>query len=99
MISEDIDKKILSLYGLGLSYSDIQGHLKEMYDFEISDGTITAITDRIIPAIKEWQNRPLESVYPVMWLDAIHFKVRQEGIVKSKAIYSILAVTEKDRKK
>jgi putative transposase len=93
VISEDIDKKILNLYGLGLSYSDIQGHLKEMYDFEISDGTITAITDRIIPAIKEWQNRPLESVYPVMWLDAIHFKVRHEGIVKSKAIYSVLAVT------
>ena len=93
VISEDIDKKILNLYGLGLSYSDIQGHLKDMYDFDISDGTITAITDRIIPAIKEWQNRPLESVYPVMWLDAIHFKVRHEGIVKSKAIYSVLAVT------
>src|SRR5437588_6719669 len=76
-----------------MSYSDIQSHLKDIYDFDISDGTITAITDRIIPAIKEWQNRPLETVYPVMWLDAIHFKVRQEGVVKSKAIYSILAVT------
>jgi len=93
VISEDIDKKIIGLYGLGLSYSDIQQHLKEIYDFEISDGTITAITDRIIPAIKEWQNRPLETVYPVIWLDAMHFKVRQEGVVKSKAIYSILAVT------
>ncbi len=93
VISEDLDKKILGLYGLGMSYSDIQSHLKDMYDFDISDGTITAITDRIIPAIKEWQNRPLESVYPVMWLDAIHFKVRHEGVVKTKAIYSILAVT------
>jgi len=93
VISEDIDKKILSLYGMGLSYADIQQHLKEMYDYDISDGTITAITDRIIPAIKEWQNRPLESVYPVMWLDAIHFKVRQDGVVKSKAVYSVLAVT------
>ena len=93
VISEDIDKKILGLYGLGMSYADIQQHLKDIYDFEISDGTITAITDRVIPAIKEWQNRPLESVYPVIWLDAIHFKVRQEGVVKSKAIYSILAVT------
>lgn len=93
VISEDIDKKILSLYGMGLSYSDIQHHLKDMYDYDISDGTITAITDRIIPAIKEWQNRPLESVYPVMWLDAIHFKVRQDGVVKSKAVYSVLAVT------
>lgn len=93
VISEDIDKKILGLYGLGMSYSDIQHHLKDIYDFEISDGTITAITDRIIPAIKEWQNRPLENVYPVVWLDAMHFKVRQDGVVKSKAIYSILAVT------
>lgn len=93
VISEDIDKKIIGLYGLGMSYSDIQQHLQDMYGFEISDGTITAITDRIIPAIKEWQNRPLETVYPVIWLDAIHFKVRQDGVVKSKAIYSILAVT------
>ncbi len=98
VISEDIDGKIIGLYGLGLSYSDIQKHLRDMYDFEISDGTITAITDRIIPAIKEWQNRPLESVYPVMWLDAIHFKVRQEGVVKSKAVYSILAVSTEGQK-
>lgn len=98
VISEDIDKKILGLYGLGLSYADIQQHLKDMYDFDISDGTITAITDRIIPAIKEWQNRPLENVYPVMWLDAIHFKVRQDGVVKSKAVYSILAVTADGQK-
>jgi transposase-like protein len=98
VISEDIDKKIIGLYGMGLSYSDIQKHLKDIYDFDISDGTITAITDRIIPAIKEWQNRPLESVYPVIWLDAMHFKVRQEGVVKSKAIYSILAVTVEGQK-
>lgn len=98
VVSEDIDKKILGLYGLGMSYGDIQHHLKDMYDFDISDGTITAITDRIIPAIKEWQNRPLENVYPVMWLDAIHFKVRQDGVVKSKAVYSILAVTADGQK-
>lgn len=98
VISEDMDKKILSLYGMGLSYSDIQNHLKELYDFDISDGTLTAITDRLIPAIKEWQNRVLESVYPVVWLDAIHFKVRDNGVVKSKAIYSILAVSTEGQK-
>jgi transposase-like protein len=91
-ISEDIDKKILALYGLGMSYGDIQSHLKDMYGVELSDGTLTAITDRIIPEIKEWQNRPLESVYPVIWLDAMHFKVRHEGMVKSKAVYSVLGV-------
>lgn len=91
-ITSDIDAQILSLYGLGMSYSDIQSHLQEMYGIEVSDGTISAITDRIIPAIKEWQNRPLESIYPVIWLDAMHFKVRDNGVVKSKAIYSILGV-------
>lgn len=97
-LSEDIDKKILSLYGLGMSYADIQGHLKEMYGVEVSDGTLTAITDRIIPAIKEWQNRLLENVYPVIWLDAMHFKVRQDGTVKSRAIYSILGVSAEGQK-
>lgn len=91
-ITSDIDAQILSLYGRGMSYSDIQSHLAEMYDLEVSDGTIAAITDRVIPAIKEWQNRPLESIYPVIWLDAMHFKVRDNGVVKTKAIYSILGV-------
>jgi len=98
VISEDMDKKILGLYGLGMSYSDIQHHLKDIYDFDISDGTITAITDRLMPSIKEWQNRLLESVYPVMWLDAIHFKVRHEGTVKSRAIYSVLGVSTEGQK-
>jgi putative transposase len=93
VISEDIDKKIIALYGLGLSYSDIQHHLRDTYGMDISDGTLSAITNRIIPEIKEWQNRPLESVYPVVWLDAIHFKVREDAIVKSKAVYSVLAVS------
>jgi len=92
-LSSDIDKQIIALYGRGMSYSDIQSHLREMYGVDISDGTITAITDRIIPEIKEWQNRPLENVYPVIWLDAMHFKVRDNGVVKAKAIYSILGVT------
>jgi len=92
-ITSDIDAQILGLYGRGMSYSDIQGHLSEMYGIEVSDGTISAITDRIIPQIKEWQNRPLESIYPVIWLDAMHFKVRDAGVVKTKAIYSILGVT------
>jgi putative transposase len=92
-ITSDIDAQILGLYGRGMSYSDIQAHLSEMYGLDVSDGTISAITDRILPAIKEWQNRPLESVYPVIWLDAMHFKVRDNGVVKTKAIYSILGVT------
>jgi putative transposase len=92
-ISTDIDKQILALYSRGMSYSDIQSHLREMFGLEISDGTLSSITDRIIPEIKDWQSRPLENVYPVIWLDAMHFKVRENGVVKAKAIYSILAVS------
>ena len=91
-ITSDIDAQVLALYGRGMSYSDIQSHLSEMYGLDVSDGTINAITDRIIPQIKEWQNRPLETIYPVIWLDAMHFKVREDGVVKTKAIYSILGV-------
>lgn len=97
-ISEDIDRLILSLYGMGASYSDIQKHLSDLYDVDVSDGTLTSITNRIIPEIKEWQNRPLESLYPVVWLDAMYFKVREDDRVKSKAIYSLLAVSAEGQK-
>lgn len=97
-ITSDIDAQIIALYGRGLSYSEIQGHLREMYGIDVSDGVLSAITDRIIPEIKEWQNRPLESVYPVVWLDAMYFKVRDNGAVKTKAIYSILGVTREGEK-
>lgn len=91
-ISSDIDKKIIGLYGLGMSYSDIRSHLRELYDLDLSESTMSSITDSIIPEIKDWQSRPLESVYPVIWLDAMHYKVRVEGTVQSKAIYSVLGV-------
>ena len=97
-ISEDIDAKILSLYGKGMSYRDLQDHLKDMYGAEISVGTLNAITDRILPEILEWQARPLESVYPVIWLDAMHFKVREQGKVISKAVYSVLGVNRDGEK-
>jgi putative transposase len=92
-LSKDFDEKIISLFGLGMSYSDIQKHFKELYDYDVSDGTISAITDQLLPEIREWQNRPLESVYPVIWMDAMHYKVREDGRVISKAIYSILGVS------
>ena len=94
----DLDKKILALYGRGMSYRDIQEQLKEMYDVELSVGTLNAITDKILPDILEWQQRPLESVYPVMWLDAMHFKVREHGKVVTKAVYNILGVNRDGEK-
>jgi putative transposase len=94
----DLDEKILGLYGLGMSYKDIQSHLSEMYGIDVSDGVLNNITDRIIPVIREWQSRPLERLYPIVWMDAIHFKVREEGRVITKAVYSVLGVNIKGDK-
>lgn len=98
LLPSDLEDKILGLYGLGMSYSDIQTHLTEMYGISVSDGTINAITDRVIPAIREWQSRPLESVYVIVWMDAIHFKIREDGRVITKAVYSVLGVNTKGEK-
>ena len=97
-LSDEIEQKILALYGLGMSYNDIAAHLKEIYGLEISTGTLSAVTDKIIHTVKEWQARPLESVYPIVWLDAIHYKIKENGKVSSKAVYTILGVNIKGRK-
>ena len=73
-------------------------HLADMYGLEISAAKISLITDKLIPLITEWRNRPLESVYPIVFLDAMHFKVREDGKVTSKAFYSILGVNRDGRK-
>jgi len=94
----DLDDKILGLYGLGMSYSDIQTHISEMYGVRLSDGVLNSITDRIIPTIREWQSRPLERLYAIVWMDAIHFKIREEGKVVTKAVYTVLGVNMKGKK-
>lgn len=91
-ISDHIEQKILSLYALGNSYSQISEHIEEMYGLEFSKATISAVTDKIIPLLKEWQQRPLESIYPFVWLDAIHYKIKDNGRYISKAVYTILGV-------
>lgn len=88
----DLDEKILSLYSYGMSSRDIRSQIEEIYGVEVSDGTISSITDRIIPMIRDWQARPLERIYPIIWMDAMHFKIRDEGKVRVKAIYTILGV-------
>lgn len=92
VLNESLDNKILSLYAFGLSYKAIADHLAEMYGLEISTAKISQITDKLMPVITEWRNRPLEAIYPIVFLDAMHFKIREEGKVVSKAIYSILGV-------
>ena len=94
----DLEDKILGLYGLGMSYNDIQAHLQEMYGISVSDGTISNITDRVIPALREWQSRILEPIYAIVWMDAMHFKIREEGKIRSKAVYSILGVNLEGKK-
>ena len=91
-ISDEIEEKIISMYALGMSYRDISSHLEDIYQVSISIATISAITDKIIASVKEWQARPLEALYPFVWLDAIHYKVKDGGKYVSKAVYTILGV-------
>ena len=93
-----LNNKILALWSKGMSYSDISAHVEELYGLEVSESTLTGITDALIPKVREWQNRPLEAVYPIVWLDAIHFKVREEGRVISKAVYCVLGLNQQGKK-
>jgi putative transposase len=98
VLNESLDNKVLALYALGMSYEAISEHLAEMYGFEVSSAKISLITDKLLPLITEWRNRPLESVYPIVFLDAMHFKVRVDGKVTTKAFYSVLAVSTEGKK-
>jgi len=98
VLADTLESKIIGMYGLGMSLRDISAHLKETYDADISHATLSAITDRVIPAIKEWQARPLESVYCIVWLDAMHYKVKDEGKIVSRAVYHILGINVEGRK-
>jgi putative transposase len=98
ILADNLESKIIGLYGLGTSLRDISSHIKEMYDTEISATTLSSITDRIIPQIKEWQQRPLDEVYCIVWMDAMHYKVRDNGKVENRAVYNILGITTEGKK-
>jgi transposase-like protein len=96
-LGEDLEEKIIKLYARGMSYSDIQAHLSEIYDLDVSSGKLSQITDKVIPELEACgsppgRSRPLEALYPIVYLDAIHFKVRENGHVVSKAMYNVLAI-------
>ena len=91
-ISGDIEEKILSMYAKGMTTSDIEAHIRDIYGLSVSDSTISRITDKILPLVKEWQSRPLESVYAVVFMDAIHFHVRSEGQIIKKAVYIAIGI-------
>ena len=88
----DIENQIISLYARGMSTRDIHDQLHELYGIDVSAEMVSRITDKLIPTIKEWQNRPLESVYPFVFMDAIHFKVRTDGRVINRAAYVIIGI-------
>jgi transposase-like protein len=98
ILADSLEEKILGLYGLGMSLRDISSHIKEMYDTEISASVLSSITDRIIPQLEAWRSRPLEELYTIMWLDAMYFKVREEGRIVTRCVYSILGVGADGRK-
>ena len=92
ILCNSLDQRILSLFQGGMSYSDISHHIDEMYDFSVSPATISKITDRLIPIIHEWKERPLKSIYTVVFLDAMFFKSRIEGRVETRCVYNILGI-------
>lgn len=98
ILADSLQEKIIGLYGLGMSYRDISKHIKEIYDTDISHTLLSQITDRIIPEVKAWQNRPLESIYPIVWLDCMHYKVKENGEVRHKALYNILGINKLGKK-
>lgn len=91
-ITQDMEEKIISMYAKGMTTADIEIHMKELYDIDISDSTISRITDKIMPVVKEWQERPLEPIYAAVFMDAIHYHVRSEGRIVKKAVYIALGV-------
>ena len=91
-ISQDIEEKIISMYAKGMSTEDISDHVRDIYGISVSDTTVSRITDKILPLAREWQQRPLEPVYAVVYLDAIHYHVRSEGQIIKKAVYIAIAV-------
>jgi len=97
-MSDELESKMLSLFALGNSYSQIADHIEDMYGVHFSKSAITAITDKLIPKLEEWRKRPLSSIYPFIYLDAIHYKVREEGTYISKAFYTVLGVNLEGKK-
>lgn len=94
ILADTLEDRILGMYGLGMSLRDISSHLEDMYGTSISQSTLSEITDRIIPKVRQWQNRSLEAVYPIVWLDAMYYKVKsaEDGKVVTRCLYNILGI-------
>ena len=97
-LGPSLENKVLSLYSMGMSYRDISSHIEEMYGMELSPSQLSSITDKIWPELEDWRNRPLDRVYPFLWLDALFYKVKQDGQIKSMAAYLVLGMNVEGEK-
>ena len=93
-----IEEKIISLYAKGMTTGQISDIIEDIYGFEVSESLVSDITDKLLPQIEEWQNRPLSSIYPIVFIDAVHFSVRTNGIVEKVAAYIILGINTDGKK-
>lgn len=89
-----IDDKIIAMYAKGMSTRQISETIEDIYGFEVSEGMVSDITDKLLPRIEEWQNRPLSPVYPIVFIDAVHFSVRDDGVIRKLAAYVVLGINE-----
>ena len=98
ILTDELDSKILALYGIGTSYSDISSHLQDIYGVDVSSATISAVTDRLIPKITEWRSRPLEAIYAIVFLDAMFYKAKKDNVVVTKVIYNVMGINQHGHK-
>jgi putative transposase len=97
-LTDELERKVIALFALGNSYQDIRSHIVDMYDISLSNGTINAVTDKLLPELQAWRERDLDAIYPIVWLDAIHYKIKENGRYVSKAIYTILGLNIEGKK-
>ena len=94
-----IDDKIIAMYAKGITTRQISDTIEDIYGFEVSEGMISDITDKLLPRIEDWQNRPLASVYPIVFIDVVHFSVRDDGVIRKLAAYVVLGINEEGKKR
>lgn len=97
-VQTDVEEKIVAMYAKGMTTRDINHYLQDIYGVEVSADAVSAITDKVLPLVKEWQSRPLSAIYPVVYLDGIHFKVRDAGKVQNRCAYVLLGISSDGQK-
>lgn len=98
-LTYEIQRKVISMFDLGMSSRDTASHVADLYGLSISNVTISNVTDKLIPEFKQWQQRHLERYYPYIWLDALHYKIKEDGCYGSKAVYTVLGLNLEGKKK